>query len=127
MDLAKLRKEAVAGNAKSQHLLGLMYREGQQVKRNLTEAERWFGRAAGWDFPPAQYIIPYVHFTGKGVPIDMIEAHVWSNIAVSNGNINAPTLRAEAGKQLTLEQLKEAQDRAKTQIERMRTIINGVR
>jgi TPR repeat protein len=37
---------AVAGNAKAQHLLGVMYRRGQGVRQSPTRAHMWFSFAA---------------------------------------------------------------------------------
>jgi TPR repeat protein len=45
---------AQQGNAKAQHLLGVMYHKGEGVKRDSTRAQMWFGVAAKGGDPGAK-------------------------------------------------------------------------
>jgi hypothetical protein len=61
----------------------------------------------------AQNNLGAMHFNGEGVLQDMVTAHMWLNIAGANGNNDARKNRDTIAKQMTLNQLAEAQLRAK--------------
>jgi TPR repeat protein len=50
---------------------------------------------------------------GKGVIQDRVYAHMWGNIAASNGNEDGAKLRDFAAKKMTPSQLEKAQDLAR--------------
>ena len=71
-EFASLRAKAEAGNAAAQFDLGIMYR------------------------------------AGAGVPKDLVQAHMWWNIAGAKGNEGAKKNLAEVEKQMSSEQKAEA-------------------
>ncbi len=50
---------------------------------------------------------------GQGVPQDFVYAHMWLNIAASNGHENAGKARDEVAKLMTPAQIEKAQDLAR--------------
>ncbi len=48
-----------------------------------------------------------------GVPIDLIEAHKWLNIAASRGHEEAARSRADVAEEMTAREIAEAQRRAR--------------
>jgi TPR repeat protein len=52
-------------------------------------------------------------YDGDGVPQDYVYAHMWGNIAASNGNENGAKLRDFVAERMTPPQLEKAQDLAR--------------
>jgi len=57
----------------------------------------------------AQINMGLVYYNGAGVPQDYVYAHMWWNIAASNGNENGGELRDLVAKEMTSSQIQEAQ------------------
>ena len=51
--------------------------------------------------------------TGQGVPLDLIEAHKWFNLAALKGNEPAREWRTSVAQEMTAEQIAEAQRQAR--------------
>lgn len=51
-----------------------------------------------------------------GLPIDLIEAHKWFNLAARSGNEPAQTMRAEIAEEMTAREIAEAQRQARAWI-----------
>ena len=56
----------------------------------------------------AQLALGLMYANGEGVPKDLVQAHVWWNIAGAKGSKNAKTNLVNVEKQMTLEQKAEA-------------------
>lgn len=106
------RKAAEQGDATTQVRLGLMYAEGRGVTRDEQEAVRWFRRAAEQGDASAQSLLSFMYWQGRGVPTDLVEAHAWANLAIQKLGREAIHFRENLAKQMTSEQLREAQERA---------------
>lgn len=52
---ARLRREAMAGNAESQHELGWCFYSGKGVKADYVQAAHWWGQAANAGFAQARF------------------------------------------------------------------------
>ena len=61
----------------------------------------------------AQYIMGLMYDKGKGVPQDYVLAHMWWNIAGSNGYKNAVENRNTVEKKMTKQQIEKAQEMAR--------------
>ena len=83
------RREAVAGQAKAQYQLGLMYANGVGVEQNYQEALRWYHKAAEKGYSPAQYILAGKYASGQGVDRDIRQALSWYLKASEKGNSRA--------------------------------------
>jgi TPR repeat protein len=52
----------------------------------------------------AQYALGLVYAEGRGVPIDLAQAHYWLSLAVAQGDSDADLLRNIVGSQMTDEE-----------------------
>lgn len=82
--LERVRCLAERGDAESQLTLGIVYRDGSDgPAQSHVEAAAWFRRAAEQGHPMAQLNLARLYETGRGVPQDLVVAHVWYNLAAS--------------------------------------------
>ena len=61
----------------------------------------------------AQYRTGLVFALGDGVPIDLVTAHKWLNLAAMNGVIEARESRAEISEDMSTEEISTAQKLAR--------------
>jgi TPR repeat protein len=86
---------------------------GNSLKSASFLLERWVAEAAGGD-PQALYELGIAYSTGTcGLPVDLIEAHKWFNLAALNGLIVAQDCRAEIADEMTAREIAEAQRQAR--------------
>ncbi|MBM3840675.1 MAG: sel1 repeat family protein [Verrucomicrobia bacterium] len=88
-DFNQTQARAEAGEAQAQNLVGELYAEGKQVKRDFAEAIRWYRKAADQGLARAQYNLGVLHDIGQGVPQDEAEAARWYRQAAENGSADA--------------------------------------
>lgn len=62
-----LKKLAVAGHARSQYILGTLYRHGIGVIENNKQAFRWYAEAANQSYPSAMLSLAESYIEGLGV------------------------------------------------------------
>ena len=93
----------------AQYYVGLLYEKGRGVAQNDAEAARWFRKAADRGVAPAQYRLGVMYNEGKGVPQDYVQAHMWFNLAAAGGEPEASRGRRKVAKQMTSEDIAEAQ------------------
>jgi len=86
-----------------------MYFNGRGVLRDYKEAVQWFRLAAENGYVPAQSRLGDMYQNELGVPKNYVLAQMWKNIAAAN----APTGELKQLKQLTLQQIAEAQELAR--------------
>ena len=77
----------------------------EYVEKYLTGADK--GR------PDAQFNLGLMYSTGQGVPLDLVMAHKWLNLAAMFGNNEARTLRTELALDMSKEEVSEAQRQAR--------------
>jgi uncharacterized protein len=110
--VAGLLERAGNGDSVAQYNLGLLYEDGKLVPKNLTEAVRWFTKAAERDFSGAQFLLGKCYAEGHGVKRDMVRAYMWMTLAVLNADEEeGETIfqaRAKLAKKMTPEQVAEA-------------------
>ena len=87
--LQKLRPLAEQGDANAQYDLGVMYRTGEGVLQDDTEAVRWYRLAAEQGDAGAQNNLALMYFNGRGVPKDYVQARMWATLATAQGNEQA--------------------------------------
>ena len=110
-------KAAEQGDAQAQHNLGNMYRLGRGVSQDYTEAVKWYGKAAEQGDFGSQYNLAGMYETGLSVPKDYVLSYMWYNLAAAQ----APALagdRDELAKQMTPDQITEAQRMAREWMEK---------
>ena len=82
---------------------------GNGIKSATFLMERWIAEAAGGD-PNALYELGIAYSTGTGgIPVDLVEAHKWFNLAALSGSIEAQHCRAEIADEMTAREIAEAQ------------------
>ena len=106
------RLAADQGNTNAQYNLGVMYANGAGVPKNDAEAVKWFRLAANQGDASAQLNVGLMYANGDGVPKNAAEAYFWLNLAAAQGNADAKTNRDIIEKEMTREQIVEAQWRA---------------
>ena len=110
--VAVIRQLAEQGNAGAQYNLGVMYANGEGVAENDAEAVKWYRLAADQGDAEAQINLGYMYAKGEGVPESQVDAYFWWNLAAAQGIAGAKTNKAIIEKQMTREQIAEAQRRS---------------
>jgi TPR repeat protein len=70
---------------------------------------RWYRLAAEQGDADAQYIVGVMYHNGEGVPQDYIVAHMWWNLSATKGNELARQNRDVVARDMTPDQIAEAQ------------------
>lgn len=81
--------------------IGFLYAEGNGILQNHSEAIKWISKAASITvapykrgYPYAQNVLGLMYASGLyGVKRDLIKAHMWFNLAASQGNSDAANAR----------------------------------
>ena len=63
--------------------------------------------------PDSFFALGMRYANGQGVAVDYVEAHKWFNLAAQLGSSEARALRAEIARDMTREQIAEAQRQAR--------------
>ena len=70
--------------------------------------------AAGRGDPQAYFDLGMIYAAGAaGIPLDLIEAHKWFNLAAVGGHRRGQESRAEIAEEMTAREIVEAQKRAR--------------
>ena len=80
-----LENLAKQGNLAAQIELANSYRKGIRVTQDYKTAVKWFTLAAEQGKALAQYNLGRLYYLGKGVPENLIYAHMWAKQSSSNG------------------------------------------
>lgn len=110
--LAKLQREAEAGNANAQNSLGWIYSGGHGATQNYREAVKWYRLAAVQGNASAQLALGKMYGIGQGVAQDQVRAQMWLNFAAAKGNSEAQQLLDMAAKHMTPVQIAEVKKKA---------------
>ena len=109
-DAAGLRHDVDLDNRIVQFDLGYMYHNGKGVSKDVSEAIRWYRRAAENGATAAQFNLGVIYSKGEGVAQDEEEGARWYRRAAENGNEKAKELlenkRKLAEAKKTLSELK---------------------
>ncbi len=82
---------------------------GQLDKDFITEQLQMAEDGAAED----QYRVGLIYATGDGVPMDLVTAHKWFNLAAMNGVLEARESRAEISQDMAPEEIATAQKLAR--------------
>ena len=86
---------------------------GHSLKAATSLIESRIADAASGDVQ-ALYELGIAYSTGSGgVPVDLVEAHKWFNLAALNGSALAQECRAEIADDMTAREIAEAQRQAR--------------
>ena len=106
------RKGAENGYSPSQVNLGIMYKKGDGVPQNYTEAVKWFRKGAENGSSVAMTYLGQMYYFGDGVIESYTKAHMWFNLASAHGDTIAPKLRSQVASYMTSDQIAKAQNLA---------------
>lgn len=76
---------AEAGDARAQHMLGLMYSEGEGTPEDPAAAAKWYRRAAEQGDIVAQLALGTMHVRGTGVEKNYVEGYKWLELVRLSG------------------------------------------
>lgn len=88
-NIVTLMLKAKSGEAEAQNALGEAYYDGKGVTENLTEAVKWFTKAAEQENAKAQYNLGKCYYYGYGVYENYGEAEKWYTKAAEQGYAEA--------------------------------------
>ena len=77
------------GSAIAQSNLGLVYRLGQSVDKNIVTAIKWYTLAAEQGYAEAQSSLGLMYLNGEGVLRDFQKALKWYTLAAEQGDADA--------------------------------------
>ena len=108
-------KAAQQGKADAQYVVGAMYYTGNAVPQDQRHAVGWFRKAAEQGHAEAQHALGLMYrYHQAGMPQDKVLAYMLWNLAAAGGNHNAVEQRAAISRQMTQEQIEEAQAMSRT-------------
>ena len=85
-----LRPWAWRGDARAQHSLGVMYRDGLGVAQDYAQAREWLEKAAAQGNAKAQYCLGAMYYDGHGgIARNYVKALEWWEKAADQGNARA--------------------------------------
>ncbi len=108
------RQAGLQGHPLAQKSLGFAYSSGLGVTQDYAKAAEWHHLAAEQGDSDAQHNLGFLYAGGWGVEQDLVQAHMWYNIAAAHRSAGAAEKRELLAKQMTKEQLGEAEGRAAT-------------
>jgi hypothetical protein len=108
---------AEQGDTNAQYSLGLIYANGGGVPKDDAEAVLWYRMAAEQGDDRAQYNLGVMYANGDGVPADRGFAYLWWNLSAIRGHEIAQGRRDIIERQMTREQIAEAQRLSREWIE----------
>lgn len=103
------RKAAEQGYAQAQFNLGLTYSEGTGVPKDAQQAVVWYRKAAEQGAADAQFCLGHMYAKGEGVPKNLVLAYKWYSLGAAGGEEIARSGRDATERQMTREQVAEAQ------------------
>jgi TPR repeat protein len=107
------QRAAEKGLAKAQYTLGFAYETGRGMPRDHQAAAKWFLKAAEQGEPLAQFDMGQRYVLGLGVTQDKVEGLKWLILAADQGQADAAVHRDKLKKELSRDQIREAESRAK--------------
>ena len=107
------RPLAEKGHAAAQYQVALMHKMGLGVPKSEKEARKWSRLAAKQGNTQAQLLLGSLYYAKEGSESpDVVKAYMWYEVAAAQGNPEAQKEVATIGKELTPQQLADAQAKA---------------
>jgi uncharacterized protein len=72
------------------------------------------GPSFGQSGPDRLFVLGMMYSAGRSVPVDLVSAHKWFNLAALRGNQEAVRLRREIAEQMSEDEIAQAQRAART-------------
>jgi hypothetical protein len=90
-----------------------LYDYGRGVPQDFKKAVYWYRLSAKQGNDLAQRKLGLMYERGDGVQQDYVQAYMWYNLGAANGATRGAALRDALAKQMTPEQIAEAQQLAR--------------
>jgi TPR repeat protein len=74
--------------------------------------------ASGGGTPDGLFQLGLMHCVGREVPLDLVSAHMWFNLAAARGNVEAKRYRMEIAGEMSRSEIAEAQRQAREWLRR---------
>ncbi len=74
--------------------------------------------APGGGTPDGLFQLGLMHCVGREVPLDLVSAHMWFNLAAARGNAEAKRYRMEIAGEMSRSEIAEAQRQAREWLRR---------
>lgn len=107
-NISELKNKAEQGNAEAQYSLGVCYRCGDGVEKNLEEAIKWYKKAAEQGYARAQHNLGICYYNGDGVIQNNVKALAWVSAAYANGDNEATKAMRVIKQKMTSTQIEQA-------------------
>ena len=104
------------GYADAQYFLGNLYSSGDGVPIDKSKAVEWYHAAAVQNHVRAQIHLGMMYADGDGVRQDYVHAHSWLSAASDEADEQAKAVLAKIVKQMTQEQIAEANELARKRL-----------
>ncbi len=88
------------------------------MQLNFEKTNGDWERAADAGHPGAQFHLGLMYATGEEIPLDLVLAHNWLNLAATRGSSDATTLRAEITSEMSRKDVMTAQRLARDWLDR---------
>ncbi len=88
------------------------------MQLNFEKTNGDWERAADAGHPGAQFHLGLMYATGEEIPLDLVLAHKWLNLAATRGSGDATTLRAEITSEMSRRDVMTAQRLARDWLDR---------
>ncbi|RXK53111.1 sel1 repeat family protein [Oleiharenicola lentus] len=111
-------RAAEQGNADAQNMLGVIYGDGNGVKKDSTLAVNWFLKAAENRNRFAQENLGMHYWEGVGVPRNLVESFAWFSAAGDDASYLVKKWLKKLRSEMTPEQIAEATKLARERFEK---------
>lgn len=101
-------KAAAQGRADAQVSLGILYDYGRSIPQDFKKAVYWYRLSAKQGNDLAQRRLGLMYERGDGVERDYVQAYMWYTLGAAKGAERGVALRDALAKQMTPEQIAEA-------------------
>lgn len=106
-------KAAAQGQADAQVNLGILYDYGRSIQQDFKKAVYWYRLSAKQGNALAQRRLGFMYERGDGVEKDYVQAYMWYILGTTGGADRGFARRDALAKQMTPEQIAEAEKLAK--------------
>ncbi|HEY6170300.1 MAG TPA: tetratricopeptide repeat protein [Verrucomicrobiae bacterium] len=102
------RKAADQGYPGAQFNLGMIYKDGTGVPKDLAESFKWFQLSADQGYAKGQVLLAFAYIDGLGVEKNLVQAHKWLTLAAYQIPSDATPALMKIEAQMKPEQVAEA-------------------
>lgn len=107
-NISELKNKAEQGNAEAQYSLGVCYRCGDGVEKNVEEAVKWYRKSAEQGYARAQHNLGICYYNADGVIQNNVKALAWVSAAYANGDNKATKAMRVIKQKMTSTQIEQA-------------------